>query len=54
MKTWPGTKSLNALKESAGIVALKGLNNIIPQSQLCGMYYCFIEGHLRYGDIVLG
>ena len=33
---------------------LKRLKNILPQSQLCCVYYGLVESHLRYGDVVWG
>ena len=41
-------------KMSAGLVALKRLKNILPQSQICSVYYALIESHLRYGDVIWG
>ena len=41
-------------KMSAGLSALKRLKNILPQSQLCSVYYALVESHLRYGDVVWG
>ena len=41
-------------KINSGIWALKQLKNIIPQSQLCTVYYALVESHLRYGDVVWG
>ena len=37
---------------SGGLAALKKLKNIIPQSQLCNVYYALIESHLRYADVI--
>ena len=34
--------------------ALKRLKNIVPQSQLCSVYYALVESHLRCGDVVWG
>ena len=39
---------------SAGLSALKRLKNILPQSQLCSVYYALVESHLRYGDVIWG
>ena len=39
---------------SAGLIALKRLKNILPQSQLCSVYYALIESHLRYCDVIWG
>ena len=35
-------------------MSLKRLKNILPQSQLCCVYYGLVESHLRYGDVVWG
>ena len=32
-------------------MSLKRLKNILPQSQLCSVYYGLVESHLRYGDV---
>ena len=39
---------------SACLSALKRLKNILPQSQLCSVYYALVESHLRYGDVIWG
>ena len=41
-------------KMSAGLSAPKRLKNILPQSQLCSVYYALVESHLRYGDVIWG
>ena len=41
-------------KMSAGLSALKRLKNILPQSQLCSVYYALVESHLHYGDVIWG
>ena len=41
-------------KLGAGLVSLKRVKNILPQSQLYYVYYGLVESHLRYGDIVYG
>ena len=41
-------------KMSADLSALKRLKNILPQSQLCSVYYALVESHLRYGDVIWG
>ena len=33
---------------------LKKLKNMLPQSQLCIVYYALVEGQLHYGDIARG
>ena len=38
----------------SGIWVLKRLKNILPQSQLCLVYYVLVESQLRYGDVVCG
>ena len=37
-----------------GLASLKNLNNILPQSKLCSVYYAIVESHLRYADIIWG
>ena len=39
-------------KINTGLMSLKRLKNILPQSQLCCVYYGLLESHLRYGDVV--
>ena len=41
-------------KISRGLAALKGLKNVIPQSQLCNVYYARIKSHLCYADVIWG
>ena len=41
-------------KIKTGLMSLKRLKNILPQSQLCSVYHGFVESQLRYGDIVWG
>ena len=41
-------------KMSRGLAALKKLKNIIPQSQMCNVYYSLVESHLRYADVIWG
>ena len=41
-------------KLSGGLSTLKKLTNIVPQSQLCNVYYTPIESHLRYADVIWG
>ena len=41
-------------RTSAGLSALKRLKNILPQSQLCSVYYVLFESHLRYRYIIWG
>ena len=37
-----------------GLATLKKLKNVVPQSQLCNVYYALIESHLRYADVIWG
>ena len=37
---------------SAGLSAPKRLKNILPQSQLCSVYYALVESYLSYGDVI--
>ena len=37
---------------SGGLAALKKLKNIVPQSQLCNVYYTLMESQLRYADVI--
>ena len=39
---------------SGDLAALKKLKIVIPQSQLCNVYYALIERHLRYADVIWG
>ena len=39
-------------KMIGGLAALKALRNVIPQSQLCNVYYALIESQLRYADVI--
>ena len=39
-------------KVSGGLAALKKLKNIVPQSQLCNVYYTLMGSHLRYADVI--
>ena len=41
-------------KINTGLLNLKRLKNVMPQSQLCCVYYGLLESHLRYGDVVWG
>ena len=52
--TWDGQYKRVKGKMSAGLSALKRLKNILPQSQLCSVYYALVESHLRYGDVIWG
>ena len=46
--------SAQKIKMSGGLAAPKELKNVVPQSQLCNVYYALIESHLRYADVVWG
>ena len=52
--TWDEQDMRVKSKMSAGLSALKRLKNILPQSQLCSVYYALVESHLRYGDVIWG
>ena len=39
-------------KMSGGLAALKKLKNVVPQSQLCNVYYALIESHLHDPDVI--
>ena len=41
-------------KMSDGLSAVKRLKSILPQSQLCSVYYARVESHLRYGNVSCG
>ena len=41
-------------KINSGIWALQRLKNILPQAQLCTVYYEIVESQLRYDDVVWG
>ena len=41
-------------KMGVGLAALKKIKNIVPQSQLCSVYYTLIESHLRYAGVIWG
>ena len=41
-------------KIKTGLMSLKRLKNILPQSQLCSVYYGLFESHLRYDDVFWG
>ena len=50
--TWNQTLKRVKVKMSADHSDQKRLKNILPQSQLCSMYYALVESHLRYGDVI--
>jgi len=52
--SWEGKFKLTFDKIYSGIWALKRLKNLLPQSQLCMVYYALVESQLRYGDVVWG
>ena len=39
-------------KICGGLASLKKLQNILPQSKLCSVYYAIVESHLRYADVI--
>ena len=41
-------------KINTGFMSLKRLKNILPQRQLCCVYYGPVESNLPYGDVVWG
>ena len=41
-------------KVKTGLMSLKRLKNILPQSQLRSVHYGLVESHLRYGDVFWG
>ena len=42
------------IKINTGVTSIRRLKNILPQSQLCCVYYGLDDSHLRYGDVVWG
>ena len=56
MKTWIGMSSLSEFRSKIKtcLISLKRLKNILPQSQLCSVYFDLVESHLQYGDAVWG
>ena len=52
--SWDDQFNLTKDKINSGIWAIKRLKNILPQSQLCKVYYALVESQLRYGDVVWG
>ena len=51
---WEEYFRLTKGNDSRGLAALKRLKNVIPQFQLCNVYYALIESHLCYADIIWG
>ena len=41
-------------KVAGGLVSLRKLKNILPQSQLLNVYQALVESHLRYANVVWG
>ena len=41
-------------KLAAGLLSLKKVKNILPQSKLCSVYQALVESHILYADIVWG
>ena len=54
MKNWEEQFQHTKGKMSGGLEAQKKLKNIIPQSQMCNVYYSLVESHLRYADVIWG
>ena len=52
--SWDDQFNLTKDKINSGIWAIRRLKNILPQSQLCMVYYALVESHLRYGNFVWG
>ena len=52
--SWEGQFKRRKDKMNSGIWALKRLENMLPQSQLCIVYYVLVESQMRYGDVVWG
>ena len=44
-------KSLTG-KLAAGLLSLKTLKDVLPQSKLCDVYRALFESHIRYGNVV--
>ena len=51
---WKEQFKRNRSEVNTGLISLKRLENILPQSQLCCVYYGLVEGHLRHSDVVWG
>ena len=47
---------MNQLREKVvgGLVSMKKLKGILPQSMHFQVYKAFVESHLRYADVVWG
>ena len=41
-------------KICGGLVSLKKLKDILPQSKLCSVYNAIVESYLRYADVIWG
>ena len=52
--SWEAPFNRTMDKINSGIWALKRLKNILPQSQLCMVYFALVENQFRYGDVVWG
>ena len=52
--TWDELFKAVKSKVCGGLSALKKLENIIPQSQLCSVFHAIVESHLRYADVIWG
>ena len=51
---WDEQLKRSRSKINTDLMSLKRLKNILPQSELCCVYYGLVESHLRYGDVVWG
>ena len=49
-------EQLKAVKSKicGGLLALKKLKDIIPQSQLCSVFHAIVESHIQYADVIWG
>ena len=46
-------KSLKG-KVVGGLSALNKLKDVLPQSELCSVYYALVQSHIRQADVVWG
>ena len=52
--TWDEQSKAVKSKICGGLLALKTLKDVIPQLQLCSVFYAIAESHLRYADAIWG
>ena len=52
--TWDEQFKAVKSKVCGGLSALKKLENIVPQSQLCSVFHAIVESHLRYANVIWG